>query len=413
MMDSLKHIIRSPIKSLLIMAVSMFFTVAGGFMVDALRHFEQEVERLYDTTVVSGEVRQAVRMEFNADDIMQNNILAEVVHSLIDLGYFEEYFIDSGIHFVSLGPELAGALLGVNDLDGLVQESVGWSNVGGRLMPEERLIIEFAEGFSRLSFEYLDKPIPAVVSIYALSLHDLALGETVDAVHTELHRRWEEDMDMELVDVITNIIPIKIIGTHNAEIARPFAEGAILIPIEAVRAMKGSGMRYITMRFDIDTAFNREISEIREQMQLLVRNNRQRLHMEMTVDIRDEELRLVVGQMERNLMLLTIMYPIAILVSVVIGTAMAILLLMQNAKIAAIMRVLGNKKSHVRRKLCLEYMLLVITGIVAGLLLMAVIGITFAAGASLMYIAGAVTGSVIGGVIITSRSPLDLLQVRE
>jgi hypothetical protein len=410
-MDSLKHIIRSPVKSLLIAAVSLFFTVVTGFMVDALRHFADEVERLYDTTVVSGEVRQAVRMEFNQDDIMQNNILAEVVYSLIDLGYFGGYFIDSGIYFVSLGTEFAGVFLGVNDPDGLVQESVSWSNVGGRLMPEERLTIEFAEGFSRLDFEYSGTPIPALVSIHALFSHDLVFGDIVDAVHTEY--RHSRDEDLELVDVIRNIIPIKIIGTHNAEIARPFAQGAILIPIDAVRAMKGSDMRYITMRFDIDTAFNREINEIREQMQLLVRNNRQRLHMEMTVDIRDEELRLVVGQMERNLILLTLMYPIAIFVSVVIGTVMAIILVMQNAKIAAIMRVLGNKKSYVRRKLCLEYILLVVTGIIAGLIFMLVIGITFAAAASLMYIAGAITGSVIGGVIITSRSPLELLQVRE
>ena len=417
MMDSLKHIIRAPIKSLLIIAVSLSFTVAAGLVFDALRHFEQEVERLYDTTVVSGEMRQAVRMEFNYNDIMQNNILSDVVHALIDLGYLGRYFIDSGLAGVSLGPDLSGVLLGVNNLDGLVQESIAWGNAGGRMVPEERLIIEFAEGFSRLDFGYFipspNIPTPALVSTYALSFHDLTLGEVAEAVHIErIHRRCPEGF-IEIIEVTTTI-PIKIIGTHNAEIARPLADGTILIPIEAMREIKGDDMKYITMRFDINPAFNRQIIEINERMQSIVHNNRpQRLLMEMTINIRDEELRHVVGQMERNLMLLTLMYPIVIIVFVVISTALAILLLMQHAKIAAIMRVLGSRKSHVRRKLCLEYILLVLIGLVAGLGLMMVLGIHFAVGTSFAHVIGAVAGSVLGGVIITSRAPLDLLQVRE
>ncbi|MCL2189677.1 MAG: hypothetical protein FWC16_11940 [Defluviitaleaceae bacterium] len=409
--DSAKHILRSPIKSLLILVVSLFFTVLAGLMVDALRFFEQEVERLYNTTVVSGEVRQVQRMAQNFDDIMQNNILGEVVHSLINLGYFEAYFIDAGLHWVSLENEM-NVLLGVNQLEGLIQESVTWDNINGRLVPTERLHITFAPPFSRADFDYidLDSPIPALV--YANNRAAFAGGYYTEVIHTEHFMRFEEGNFIE--DVVRTIIPIHIIGTHNGEMARPYGDAAILIPISAMRHLQGDDMRYITLRFDIDPTFNREIHEIREELTYLVyENRRQRLHMHMTVYIRDEELRLVVGQMERNLMLLTIMYPIAVIVSVAIGTALAILLLMQHAKVAAIMRVLGNKKSYVRRKLCLEYIALVLLGATTGLVLMIIFNITFATGATVAYIGGATVGAITGAMIITSRPPLDLLQIRE
>jgi len=442
------HIFRAPVKSMLVVVVTLFFVFALGFLQNAIVNFEYEVERLYNTTVVSGEVRRADRLAYNAHDLMQNNILGQTVDSILSLGYFQWYYIDSGAlgfniilfdeygifpadhdddfweEFLTRG-NMVNPLLAVNDLDALVDDSADVMFIEGYVNFIPTLEIQFAEGFSQADFVYddytLQKPIPVIINRQTLYTRGLSLGDTAFIVQNPsaptIGDVRHPYYDYPVVDAYVILkIPIVVIGWHNGEIERPMSSHAVLLPIPAMRIIQSEDMNYITFRFDIDTAQNRRLNTIYYDVQAIVQHSNQNLLMEMTLVLRDEELRVVVGQMERNLSLLQIIYPIAIALSVIIGMGFAALLLLQNAKNAAIMRVLGYTKAHTRIYFCLEHIVLVILGIAIGLIIILLIDMPFVIKLpllSLLYLSGAVAGSAIGVVIITGCAPLDLLQVRE
>ena len=162
--------------------------------------------------------------------------------------------------------------------------------------------------------------------------------------------------------------------------------------------------------------FNRDMEAIKNEMQEIVNNADQDVFMSLEVLLHDEELRLVVGQMEQNLSLLQLLYPMAIVISIIIGAGFAMLLMLQNAKVAAIIRVLGYSKVHTRVILCAIHIIVVIFGVIIGLIVLHLLGFELVIGIlllAILYIIGSIIGSIIGAATVTSRAPLDLLQVRE
>jgi ABC-type antimicrobial peptide transport system permease subunit len=151
-------------------------------------------------------------------------------------------------------------------------------------------------------------------------------------------------------------------------------------------------------------------------METMVRRGSQGAFMSLEPILRDEELRVVAGQMEQNLALMQLLYPVVIAVSVVIGAGLAVLLMLQNARIAAILRVLGFGKVRTRGMLCSEHVIVAVFGVIVGFVVMPLIGISLVGEMPLLaclYVLGAFIGAISGAVIITSRAPLQLLQVKE
>jgi predicted lysophospholipase L1 biosynthesis ABC-type transport system permease subunit len=117
---------------------------------------------------------------------------------------------------------------------------------------------------------------------------------------------------------------------------------------------------------------------------------------------------------------MSVLYPVTIAVSVLVAAGLAVLIMFQNAKSAAVMRVLGSKKAQTRTALCAEQIVLSITGLTVGLIILAIIvrDINAATNHSalfcvVLYIAGTLAGSLFGAILVTNKTPLELLQVRE
>jgi hypothetical protein len=178
----------------------------------------------------------------------------------------------------------------------------------------------------------------------------------------------------------------------------------------------GDELRFISIQFEIDPAFNRIVAQIYGEIEDIV-GHRRAGEEPLSLLIEDEELRMVVIPMEQNLSLLRLLYPVAIALSAIIGFGLSLLLMLQNAKVAAIMRVLGTTKTKSRATLCFEQIAVCIAGLVMGLIALAALGWGFGSISSLglagVYLVGAVVGTVVGSVVVTNRPPLDLLQVRE
>jgi putative ABC transport system permease protein len=131
----------------------------------------------------------------------------------------------------------------------------------------------------------------------------------------------------------------------------------------------------------------------------------------------DEELKIVIAQLEKNLSLLKVLYPVVIAVSVLIGAGLCFLLLLQATREAAIMRVLGTTRTAVRLALIIESLFLSVIGVILGLGIARFLWMTsdlvpllVSAG---LYLAGVLAGSVIGTISVTNKKPIELLQVKE
>lgn len=134
----------------------------------------------------------------------------------------------------------------------------------------------------------------------------------------------------------------------------------------------------------------------------------------------DEELRSVVQPLEKSLSLLQVLYPVSVLVAVLIGLGLSLLLVMQSARDAAILRVLGIPTGQVRGMYSLQQLLLSLFGTLMGL---AGVGILRNEPAALLeqqlifgvvlFLGGALLGAMLGVILITNKNPLELLQVKE
>jgi hypothetical protein len=210
--------------------------------------------------------------------------------------------------------------------------------------------------------------------------------------------------------------PAVIVGVYNMfRLTNEIFSGTIL-PIDALEHIIGNELRYMSIRFNIDTALNREMDKVREEIEEIV-DHISAGEVPLRLYLDDEELRLVVIPMEQNLSLLRLLYPVAIALSAIIGFGLSLLLMIQNAKVAAIMRVLGTTTTKSRATLCTEQIIICLIGLALGLAILAILGWGYGFISSLglagIYLTGAAIGTLAGAVVITNRPPLELLQVKE
>jgi hypothetical protein len=132
----------------------------------------------------------------------------------------------------------------------------------------------------------------------------------------------------------------------------------------------------------------------------------------------DEELNAVVEPMEKNLSLIERLYPITLLISGVIGFILYILLVLNQAKEIALLRMLGVEKHKIRIMQVSQTLALTFIGLVIGIVLLSVlkgvnvIGWPIFFGA-LVYLFCALLGSIVGSVFVANKKPMELLQVKE
>jgi ABC-type antimicrobial peptide transport system permease subunit len=134
----------------------------------------------------------------------------------------------------------------------------------------------------------------------------------------------------------------------------------------------------------------------------------------------DEELRSVVQPLEKSLSLLQVLYPVTVIVAVLIGLGLNLLLVMQSARDAAILRVLGVSTGRVRGMYTIQQLLLSLFGVFMGLAGVAILRSQPAALLEkqlifgvLLFLGGALLGALLGVYLTTNKNPLALLQVKE
>jgi hypothetical protein len=260
--------------------------------------------------------------------------------------------------------------------------------------------------------EIQQKGIAAVFPTSVLEQLQLEIGDTV-----------------RIIDPYLNNFPCTIVGQYSGVRSRAIHDGiipwqyspdnSILIPLSSLESIEGSHLTFTVAHFTLDPKKNRDLPQFRSEMEKVMKASGAGMG-DLRFQIWDEELKVVTGQLDKNISLLTVLYPVVMAVSVLIGAGLCFLLLMQEAREAAILRVLGTTRSAVRLVLVSEPLIISVIGVFIGLGIVWLVwrpssfAIAFPVLISAaLYLVGVIAGLVIGAISVTNKKPIELLQVKE
>jgi hypothetical protein len=399
--------------------VALLFVFAFGMLQITIENTEAEIDRLYATTIVNAEVRQSPGSFGATNRIIDDIIPKTVVDSIMGLGFIADTYLESGHTDAFLSDEPI-QLFATDDLRHFTEDMRGF--LGRRVVDifagGANMHIEFTDGADFDSFVYEDEslhtPVPVVVPDVIMLSRGLSLGDEV--IITYINPVYPE---YELT------VSAWIMGVHDNGNLPPVMSDSVMIPISALEFMLGQSTGYMAFRFSINPAYNRALDDITQDMERTILLSMASLPRfegrplwtdPVTLFVMDQELRLVVQATEGNLSLLQLLFPVTVVLTGIIGAGLAVLIMLQNSKNAAIMRALGQTKIKAGLILWIEQMLVCVAGAVLGVLILIFVRSGFEIQviiATAPYLAGSAIGTLIGAVLIIYRPPLELLQVKE
>jgi hypothetical protein len=409
LVHSLRHIARSPVKTLLAAVVAMFFVFSLGWLNHTIQFNESEIERLWDTTIIQAEIVRD--REGDDSPIWWQAEIAPLIWDLVRLtGFVRDYYLESFANdegFISLGASHMAGFIAENTRT-LLDEQLG--------IFCDDIEIHYVDGYGEDDFVYGEDSVFIPLVVRRRMVEE---GGWVAGAYYSFHGR-----------------AAKIIAVLDGGMARGinrFGEemDILVMPEEALRAVysfrqpfsgewsfRTGRPIYMTLRFTVDPARNREIERLRHDLEVPLINNEitylGALPLVLVMD--DDVLHQVILSLEQNLSLLRVLYPIAVGAAFVLAFGLSLLIMMQSVYHMAIMRVLGKGKAAARTALCIEQMIVCVFGILLGLAAMPVFGVALGNVTLLLaavYFAGAFMGTVTGVTAIGAKAPLELLQVRE
>ncbi|PKO06494.1 MAG: hypothetical protein CVU41_07190 [Chloroflexi bacterium HGW-Chloroflexi-3] len=410
-----KHGIRSRLKSLLTLSIALVFLIALGWIQRTLEISQTEIDNLYDTTIIDADIVPAdpsapsygVKRNTGNGFIYRNTVDIVLNSGLVidssleaDARWMEVQRIDTKAKFE--GPFAVYAydspesfLSSLADPESLTF-ATGWD------------INQFGE--YRVVEDIKKEEIPILFP--ANLLEDLALEVGTKIMITDRLTSKYQGV------IVGQFAGERIISVNGIKTQLIGAE-PILIPLSVLTAMEGENTTFTVVHFSLDPSHNRDLSQVRLEMEEVIKAPAAGTK-ELRLIIWDEQLRIVINQLENNISLLKILFPVVMTVSILIGAGLSLLLLLQTSKETAILRVLGTALPTVRLTLISEPLALSVIGVILGLgisyLLWASTGVLslrqlmISAG---LYLVGVIIGSVVGAMLVTNKQPIDLLQVKE
>ena len=168
-----------------------------------------------------------------------------------------------------------------------------------------------------------------------------------------------------------------------------------------------------------DPVKNRELSARREELKELVAQPNAGA-LDLTLVLWDEELTQVVGPLEQNVRLMSVLYPVTAALSVLIAIGVSVLLLFQSAREMAALRAMGCTRRRVTGMFSCQQGLLCLLGILLGLVALGALrggmegvwkGKTLLCAG--LYFLGATIGAMVTSTGLGRRKPMELLQIKE
>jgi ABC-type lipoprotein release transport system permease subunit len=392
----LHHLLRSRLKSFLTLAVALGFLLAAAWIRQTMERSRLEVDRLYDTTVVEADIVPTDPSAASTGETPGRGtgfVYLKTIESILNSGFVKSSVLEADTAWFKIkklvSREVFPGNFPVYAYDSPEAFYSGLVNPGSLSFASGWDMDLFAE--HRTIEEIRKDGLPALFPASLLEQLQLNVGETIQITDQSSH-------------------------DYNCVIVGQSMGNYILIPISVLEAMDGSQTKFTVVHFVLDPTKNRELSQLRTEMEKVMGIYGGKLRFV----IWDEELRIVLAQLDKNLSLLKVLYPVVIAVSVLIGAGLCFLLLLQATREAAILRVLGTTRTAVRLALIIEPLILSIIGVILGLGisrflwmssdLVSAVPLLVSAG---LYLTGVLAGLVTGAISVTNKKPIELLQVKE
>jgi len=445
-----RHVLRAPVKTALVVGMALLFIVALGWLDRTITFTEGEIDRLYATTEITGQIYDPTA---GIDGAMWGHSIPDgSLDILMASGFVENLYTTAltrvGLFLPAYNFEGENISREMRDIpasrvaktfscwDTLMYELHRPAAFGLGLSGEFE--IEFAPGFPHEDFHVGLNPQPNIVPVI---VHEnlLTTGyilDTQDFNHTAHYVLGQSGMPithtLQLGDVVyiaphwngSNGTPVVIAGVYRGgHPGAAYRMGDGLIFTAHLRWDHWSAasftMRQEKIRYTHD--FLEYVNEALAYQIVHSWYNPQWGYQQWTdnfnhqAELFDAEFRMVIVPLEENLHLLQMLYPVAKILSFVLALGLSLLLMLQNAKIVAILRVLGQARYKTRFNLGMEQLTVCLAGVAVGFALGLGMGIGVATAGLLVgiYLGGAVLGTVVGVFVISFRTPMELLQVRE
>lgn len=396
-----RHIRRFSMRSVCALLAAAVFVTASGWLSLSIKSSERKLDQLYASTTVEAEIvkkNESMTVSGSGGAYIHRS----TVEQLMDTGFVEDVYLEAAAEFdlgKGLGPVSLRKkpVLGVADMEQLLAKD--WNS---------GVQIQYFEGYGSEMFGQ-----------ECTQSEDGALEGAVfvvvpESVWETLKLKPGDWLSIAVSSGNRMITGCRVAGYYTGQFGG--MEDVILMPLALMEFLEEDSLNYLTAQFTLDSAKNRELADFRGEAEGIVEASGAG-ELALSFVLWDNELKQVVEPMEKNIRLMKLLYPIANLVSFIIAGGLAVLLLFQRRREAAILRVLGVGVVPVRLTLAVELAVLNFVGIALGLcLIYAVTGdaslpaMGIAAGA---YFAGGLIGAAAGTGLVTNAKPLALLQARE
>lgn len=385
--------LRSPVKSFLVLAVALIFIIAISWMGRAIEHSKEVINELYENTVVEAEIVQkspSASIATSAGAVIGKAL----VDSVMDSGFIQNSYTEIGTYCTFLVPVIENPTAGntesrIDAISLLGIKSIGeFQSEGGA-----DISIEYAKNFSEKRFDSNRGDRKESLSFEVILPEDYMLRMGVN-LGDEVYFVNEAGQDISSFNAL-------VAGKYTGSVVSNAGAQPVLIPFDVLRFVKKNDFNYVTAKFEFDSLKNRDLRDFKAEMQKLASRPNAGL-LELNFIFWDAELIRVVEPVEKNLSLLEVLYPVTFAVSILISAGLSLLLVYQRAKDAAILCVLGGTRLRVCGVICAEKLIPCITGLLFGTLITHFISglentaIIFA----VSYAVGAFIGASVGAAVI-------------
>ena len=414
----LRQIRRAPLKSALAMALALGFVVALGWMDLTAERSQAEADRLYETTVVEAEI---VKSNPSVTVSGAENIINKsTVDAILETGLVQDVYLESRLGHSFVAPFAA------DNADMEYDESRMIRNVTyyGLNQPEaycarNGIEITYAPGWDNGIFaeewspdNVHKKRLPVVLSANMFAQLGLEFGDEV-YIYAECDQTKEGNGGSSIGKYL-------VVGQYTGQASM---EGdPVLLGLSALLAAEerlALEPAYSVAEFVLDPVKNRELSARREELKELVAQPNAGA-LDLTLVLWDEELTQVVGPLEQNVRLMSVLYPVTAALSVLIAIGVSVLLLFQSAREMAALRAMGCTRRRVTGMFSCQQGLLCLLGILLGLVALGALrggmegvwkGKTLLCAG--LYFLGATIGAMVTSAGLGRRKPMELLQIKE
>lgn len=390
-----RHLCRFSLRSFLALLAMSGFLAASCWLWNSAQSGEREVERLYLSTVVEVQITKK-----NSTAMVSGNggayIGSKAVQEILDTGFVKDYTLIAGCDG-TIGKK-NDTLRSYVTFTGIEEVEKSLSKIGDGIQ------IQYGDGYGPELFcadqagaggsrQQTDIPVIFLPDRMAEEL-GVTPGETLQVENSG----GSVSLSAELGGVYTG------------------GDIGVLAPLSVLKALGRGSLSYKVAEFSIDTKKNRELEEFHQKGKEIVEAPDAGA-LPLSLVIWDGELRRAVEPLERNITLMKTLYPLANMVSFLAAFGLSILFLFQRRREATILRILGIGNLVARMVLALELLTVDLAGLLLGAGICILLTDSAGLGAFLVaaecYFSGCLLGSIAGAVLLTHRSPLELLQEKE